>query len=161
MIEGGWLLASRLVQVILTRFLRLGSLAAGFLCLLCSVQQATAQTMVSEAIAADAHWTLANSPYVISGDVAVQGGAMLTIDAGVTVYMAANAGLTVQAGGIRAAGTTANPIRVLSDKTRQGQVAAAGDWNQWVFNAGTVNTQLDHVLFQHGKGLVVNGAAPV
>ncbi|WP_172656970.1 IPT/TIG domain-containing protein [Collimonas arenae] len=150
-----------MAQVILARLSHLGLFAAGVLCLLYGMSQATAQTMVSEAIAADAHWTLANSPYVINGEVTVQGGAMLTIDAGVTVYMTANAGLTVQAGGIRAAGTAANPIRVLSDKSRQGQAAVAGDWNQWVFNAGTVNTQLDHVLFQHGKGLAVNGAAPV
>jgi trimeric autotransporter adhesin len=121
---------------------------------------AHAQTPVSGAIAVNSHWTTADSPYLISGDVVVQNGAVLSIDSGVTVYMTANASLTVQAGGIQALGTTANPINVLSDKSRLAQDAAPGDWKQWVFNPGTSNTKLEHVLFEHGKGLVVNGCAP-
>ncbi len=122
---------------------------------------ATAQTTIAGAIATDSRWTVASSPYLVSGDIVVQNGAILTIDAGVTVYMAGNSGLTVQAGGIKALGSASNPIQVLSEKTRIGQAAAPGDWKQWTFNAGAINTKLDYVNFDHGSGLVVNGSAPI
>jgi len=122
---------------------------------------ALAQTAVSGAIASNAHWTVADGPYLINGDVTLQNGAALTIDAGTTVYMGANASLTVQAGSIQALGTAANPILVLSDKARLGQNPASGDWKQWVFGPGTVNTRLEHVEFAHGGGLMVLGSAPV
>ncbi|WP_036252874.1 IPT/TIG domain-containing protein, partial [Methylobacter sp. BBA5.1] len=122
---------------------------------------ALAQTPVSGVIAANTHWTSANSPYLLSGDVVIQNGAKLVVDPGVTVYMAANANLNVQAGSIQALGTLTDPISVLSDKTRLAQSAAPGDWKQWVFSPGTINTRLEHILFEHGTGLVINGSAPV
>lgn len=128
------------------------------LTMLCA--HAQAQTSVSGSIAANTRWTQGSSPYVLSGDVTVQGGAVLTIDAGVTVYMTSGASLTVQSGGIQAIGSSTIPIRVLSDKTRQGVPAAPGDWNQWVFASGTTSTRLEHMHFEHGKGLLVNGSAP-
>ena len=138
-------------------------LLAGWLTLLSMlvVGSALAQTQVSGAIAVDTRWTVASGPYVINGDFVIQNGALLTIDPGVTIYMAANSGLTIQSGGIKAAGTVGSPIRILSDKTRLGQAAAPGDWKQWVFNAGTTNTQLDYVGFEHGRGLAIKGSAPV
>jgi hypothetical protein len=131
------------------------------LVLLLFASSAIAETPVSGAIAVNTHWASANSPYLLSGDVVVQNGAVLTIDSGVTIYMAANASLTIQAGSIQGIGTAANPIRVLSDKTRLAQNAAPGDWKQWMFNPGTFNTRLDHVQFEHGSGLVIHGSAPV
>lgn len=122
---------------------------------------AAAQTLVAGNIATDSFWAAANGPYLLSGDVVIQNGATLTLEAGTTVYMGANASLTVQAGAVQAKGNAANPVRVLSDKTRQGQAAAPGDWGQWVFTSGTLNTRLDYVLFEHGRGVVVNGSAPV
>jgi hypothetical protein len=123
---------------------------------------AQAQTQVSGAIASDTHWTLSGSPYVVVADVVVQGGAALTIDAGVTVFMAANTRLSVQAGTLRALGSAASPVRVLSDRTRLGETAAPGDWDQWVLGPGTsAATRLEHVLFEHGRGLAVQGSAPV
>ena len=131
------------------------------LALLLFVPAALAQTPVSGAITSNAHWTVADGPYLLSGDVSIQNGAALTIDAGATVYMGAKASLTVQAGSIQALGTAANPIRVLSDKTRQGQTAAPGDWKQWGFDTGAINIRLDSVEFAHGSGLAVQGSAPV
>lgn len=121
-----------------------------------------AETAVSGSIAADARWTLANSPYVVSGNLLVQSAATLTIDAGVTVYMEAGASVNVQAGSLRALGTVTQPIRVLSVKTLRGQAPAAGDYGTWTFGPGaTATTRLEHVRFEHGRGLVVNGASPV
>jgi len=122
---------------------------------------AIAQTQISGAIAINQHWTSANSPYLLSGSVILQNGAALTIDPGVTIYMGANAGLTLQNGSIHASGTAASPINVLSDKARLAQNAAAGDWKQWLFTPGTIDTRLEHVVFAHGRGLVIQGAAPV
>ncbi len=99
------------------------------------------------------------SPYVVNGAVVVQNGAVLTIDPGVVVSMGADATIAVQAGRIQAVGTAGLPIRVLSDKVRQGQAATAGDWGQWTFAAGGTGSALAHVQFSHGRGLVVNGAA--
>ncbi|MCW5321083.1 hypothetical protein D8B23_16765 [Verminephrobacter aporrectodeae subsp. tuberculatae] len=130
-------------------------LAPGFV--LC----AAAQTTVSEPIAANTHWTVANHPYIVRGELALQNGAVLSIDPGVTVYMAPHSGLTVHSGSIRALGTAEKPIRVLSEKHRLDQTPGPGDWKQWIFEAGAVNTRLEHVDFEHGRGLVVHGAAPV
>jgi hypothetical protein len=120
-----------------------------------------AQTVVSGAITSDAHWNLEGSPYIVSGDVILQNGAKLTIDPGVTVYMGAHTNLLVQSGGISAQGTAQNRIQVLSEKTYQQADAAPGDWGQWVFLPGTVDTRLEHVLIEQGHGLVVNGSSPV
>lgn len=120
-----------------------------------------AQTMVSGGISANTRWTAENGPYVLSGGVVIQNAAILTIDAGVTVFMGQDAELTVASGGIKATGSVANPIRVRSDKTRQGLPAAPGDWKQWTFSTGTINTQLDHVDFENGRGLRVIGSSPI
>lgn len=122
---------------------------------------ALAQTTVSGSIGANTRWNVAGAPYVVSGNVSVENNAVLTIDPGVTVFMGAGTSLTVMAGSIQAAGTFANRIRVLSDKTRQGSAAAPGDWQNWLFTAGTRDTRLDHVDFEHGSGLQVRGSAPV
>ena len=113
------------------------------------------------AIGSDTTWTAAASPYVVTGTVAVQGGATLRIEPGVTIYMGAASRLTVVSGSLRANGTVSAPIRVLSDKARLGGNPAPGDWDQWVFFAGTSNTLLERVLFEHGKGLAVMGSSPV
>lgn len=137
----------------------LGSLLLALAALL--ALPALAQTTVSGSIGANTRWDVAGAPYVVSGNVSIENNAVLTIDPGVTVFMGASASLTVVAGSIRAAGTPANRIRVLSDKTRQGGAAAPGDWKNWVFSPGTRDTQLDNVDFEHGSGLQVRGAAPV
>ncbi|MGE3432833.1 MAG: hypothetical protein AB7I22_17665 [Ramlibacter sp.] len=125
----------------------------------CWVAGAGAQTVVSSPIASSVRWTVGGSPYVVNGTVVVQNGAVLTIDAGVVVSMGTDAAITVQAGRVQADGTAAQPIRVLSDKVRQGQTAAAGDWGPWTFAAGATGSALAHVQLSHGRGLVVNGAA--
>lgn len=122
---------------------------------------AVAQTVVSGTVGADTRWTVANHPYILSGNISLNNEAVLKIDPGVVVYMAENSGFEVQNGSVKALGTKDNPIRVLSEKRRSGQSPAPGDWGQWVFGPGTKNTRMDHVLFEHGRGLQVNGAAPI
>lgn len=135
--------------------------ALGLLTICLGMGSATAQTPVAGAISANTRWTVAGGPYVIAGEVVIQNGAVLTIDPGVTAYMGAGASVKVQGGSIKAAGTQALPIKVLSEKTQLGGAAAAGDWKQWVFASSPVNSQLDYVLFDHGSGLVVQGSSPI
>ena len=142
----------------LIQLLRCFAVAA--LLTLCAMD-AAAQTAVSGAIKIDTHWTAANSPYLLTGNVVVQDGGVLTIDAGVKVYMAAGAGLTVQAGGVKAYGTAELPVEVLSDKSRTGATAEPGDYFAWTFGPGTSDTRLEHVQFKNGSGLVVLGSSPV
>ncbi len=122
---------------------------------------AWADTLVYGAISTDTRWTLANAPYRVTGDVAIQNGATLSIDPDVTVYMGADTSLTVQNGSLQALGTAAAPIRVLSDKTRLGEASAPGDWNQWLIGSGAGAVRLEHMQFKDGRGLAINGSAPV
>ena len=122
---------------------------------------AMGQSQVSGAIAVDTHWTAANSPYVVSGNLVVQGGATLEVDAGVIIYMAPAASVTVQAGTIRAMGAVSAPIHILSDKVRQGLAPAPGDFQAWTFNPGATDVLWEHVTLQHGSGIAINGTSPV
>jgi len=132
------------------------------LCLLAALLHGAvqAQTTVSGAINSDVRWSIGGSPYVVSGELLIQGGARLTVDPGVVIFMASDASVTVQSGSVQMLGLVASPIFIRSDKTRLGQAAAPGDWNQWVFTSGTRSTRLEYVVIEHGKGLRVLGSAP-
>ena len=135
-------------------------LALGFFLLVSALQSALGQTLVNGSISAPTRWTVASSPYLVTGDVVLQDYAVLTIDPGVTIYMGANASLSVQNASIIALGTSASPIRVDSDKTRVGLGAAAGDWRQWIFLPSPVNSRLENVIFERGRGLSIKGSSP-
>ena len=122
---------------------------------------ATAQTIVQGAIAVDTQWQPESGPYVLRGDVVVQSGATLRIAAGTQLFMDSGSGLRVQAGSVRAQGTADSPIQVRSERSRAGLAAQPGDWGQWHFTAGTVNTLLEHMVFSHGRGIVIHGSSPV
>jgi hypothetical protein len=122
---------------------------------------ARAELAVSGAIEANTRWALAQSPVVIKGDLSVNGGATLSIDAGVQVYVVPGARIAVQSGAILASGSGAQPVVIQSDKVRQGQAGAAGDWGPVLFSSGGSASRFEHVQILHGKGIVLDAASPV
>jgi RHS repeat-associated protein len=103
---------------------------------------------VSGDITTNTTWTLANSPYVVSGTINVQSPATLTIEPGVVVKFQSGASLLAQAGAtLTAVGTSATPIIFTSirddsaagDTNEDGTATtpAAGDWNSLGFTGYT------------------------
>lgn len=80
-----------------------------------------ATTTVSTDVGADTTWTLAGSPYQVAAPIAVARGATLTVEPGVEVRFAADAGLSVQ-GRLLANGTEARRI------VFTGASATPGSW---------------------------------
>ena len=62
---------------------------------------------------ATGRWTEASSPYIVSGQADVPGGATLTIDPGVSVFFEPGSSLVVS-GTLDAAGTAQKPVKFLS-----------------------------------------------
>ena len=80
------------------------TLLLSFIAYLGIVQGAQAVTMVSGAITANTTWTLAQSPYQVTADVSVDNTAILTIEAGVVVYLDAARNFTINNGALNARG---------------------------------------------------------
>lgn len=95
-------------------------------------------TQVSGILASDTRWTLARSPYVVTGDVLVPDGRTLTIEPGVQVLFRGRFTLTIQ-GGLFARGTPEAPILLGSDAPSPGP----GDWQGLVFEGTSVDAVLD------------------
>ncbi len=92
-------------------------------------------------ITADTHWTLSNSPYMLTCYVQVSTGVTLTIDPGVVVEGSGNVGLYVQ-GTLLAQGTTNQPITF----TSAASPAVPGDWTGLFFDGvGASGSVLSHV----------------
>lgn len=121
-----------------------------------------AATNVSGPIVADTVWTVAQSPYTITGDVLVQNGATLTIEPGVIVRLNADKNLVVEAGALRARGNAQSPIVFTSFKEDGSLAPAAGDWGRIRFLDGTNDavTVLEHVRVAYGHGIAIEAASP-
>jgi len=106
------------------------------------VYAAPAQLDVSGHITSDTTWTAANSPYVLTGDVTVDPGVTLTIEAGVVVQGNSGTELQVQ-GRLIAIGTATQPITFTSFTD-----SGPGQWDGLVFNGG--DGTLEHVIVRYG-----------
>ncbi len=117
-----------------------------------SIRQRTlaGPTNVSGTISSNTTWTLANSPYVVTGNVTVAAGVTLTVDAGVVVkFNNPFRQLTVN-GTLRSLGTSASHVTFTSykddsvggDTNGDGSatVPAPGDW--WAVNLNAGNASL-------------------
>jgi hypothetical protein len=131
-----------------------------FLLFVLSAPSVRAATNVSGAIAADTVWALSGSPYVVVGNVTVQGtdGAdgitTLTIEPGAQVrFNGTYSGLTIggstgASGALMAQGTVENPILFTSHKT----VPAAGDWGkiQFANTSDDATSVMNHCVVEYG-----------
>ena len=91
------------------------------------------QTDVSGAISSDTTWSLANSPYTVTGNILVASDVTLTIEAGVTVKI--NTGLYIKIqGSVVAIGTESDKITITSNETSP----TKGDWDKiWLASTST------------------------
>lgn len=127
-----------------------------------------ADTAVSGTIASDTTWTAADSPYVVTGELFVDGTAnpVLTIEAGVTVKLNANAEIVVNwraPGSVQALGTAAAPIVVTANGS-----TTAGFWRAvYLGTNGSTNSSFAYTTVENGGwpatargGIHVAGGAP-
>ncbi len=88
-----------------------------------------AQTNVSGFISSNTNWTLAGSPYIITGNTIVDSGFVLTIEPGVIVKFDSTKSLQIN-GILRAIGNSSTKITFTSNKN----VPAPGDWAYILFS---------------------------
>jgi RHS repeat-associated protein len=110
-------------------------------------------TNVSGTISANTTWTLANSPYVMTGDVTVASGVTLTIEPGVVVQGNNSARKLNVNGSLSAVGTAAQPITFTSTSD-----SAAGQWNGISFPSGAGNSTLDYANVRYGGDSAASAA---
>ncbi len=122
------------------------------------VSPSWAQTTLSGTISSQTVLRASQSPYLMQGDVVLDGDATLTIEPGVTLRMAAGASFLLRKGALQAVGTPDKPILI----TSAAATPAPGDWRQWRMAAGTRSAQtlLDHVTIEYGSGVVIESASP-
>lgn len=99
----------------------------------CTVSCNIYATNVSGIISSNTTWTLANSPYVITGNVLLDSGYTLTIQPGVIVKFDSLKCLQI-GGTLRAIGTTVSPITFTSNQTTH----VPGFWGYILFNQTSV-----------------------
>ncbi len=117
------------------------------LILIFAVTMLTAQTNIPGGVLVDLDWTLAESPYIIDGEIDLSVGDELIIDAGVVVQFSGHYKFNVF-GRILANGTLANPIFFTAQNTTVG-------WHGFRFYNTVSNAQdpseFTHCNFEYGN----------
>ncbi len=142
----------------------------GICCVLFLMNGNAAALNVSGVISTNTPWTLANSPYVVTGTVTVNAGVTLTVEPGVVVKFNANTYLTVN-GTLTADGTADKKIYFTSvkDDTIGGDtngdgtatVPAPGNWGGLTFNTGAANNVLDYAVVRYGGSGAWSGSVKI
>ena len=95
-------------------------------------------TNVSGVISSNTTWTLANSPYLLTGNILVNAGVTLTIEAGVVINAESNTSI-LNKGTLIAIGTSENPIVFTSSSNNPGNY----DWSGIDFSGETEDALYD------------------
>jgi parallel beta-helix repeat protein len=117
------------------------------------------ETYKSNDISGSETWTLGGSPYIITDDITIMTGAMLTIEPGVEVRFEEGLGLTIR-GTLLALGTTSQPIIFTSNSTSPEQ----GNWQGLIFSNKFMNStsSLSHVIIEYAqKGVEIGTENPL
>jgi len=88
-----------------------------------SFSSSTVGTFVSGLISSDTTWSAANSPYIVTANIAVAASVTLTIEPGVTVKFSTGTYLQIE-GALDAQGTVGNKITFTSNE----ESPSSGDW---------------------------------
>ena len=102
------------------------------------VNQVYAETEVSGNITSDTIWTLANSPYVVTANVQVLEGAILTIDPGVMIKFNGGLGLNID-GKLVAIGTETQKITFTSNSPSPSK----GNWGKINFSDNSIDATIN------------------
>jgi len=103
------------------------------------------------AISGSVVWTAAGGPYNVTGPLTVGNGAVLTIQAGASVFLGSGVTITVSGTGqVLAQGTAAQHIRI-------GRVPGGANWGSFDFIGATSESRLSYVDFDSGGGTTING----
>jgi PKD repeat protein len=123
-----------------------------FIFAVCFPATAGADTNVTGSISANTVWNLTGSPYIVTGDVTVETGAVLTVNAGVAVKFNSGFALNVS-GTLNASGTATNPVIFTSN---QGSPASE-DWKGIRFTYNSSGTLANCVIEYAESGIYFHG----
>ncbi|MFM2386404.1 MAG: hypothetical protein RL660_1161 [Bacteroidota bacterium] len=129
------------------------------------VSKANCQTTITGGTLNNPHWTLAGSPYLVTGNISQYG--TFLIDAGVEVILQDYLHITIN-GNIYAMGTSAQPIVFKRDDTTgwHNDIIQNGGWRGIYFNqtTGLDSSVMQHTIIQdvkHGLNGVNNSNAAI